>query len=307
MSEITLDSVVNDFIQYITKQQGYSPNTVDGYRRDLHQLKSFVSEQFDQIPFDRIMTKGVLRSFIFSLSEKRLKARSLARKVAAIKSFCKFCVRFEYLETNPAKALSTPKLDKPLPSFLTRNQAEALGEIDLETVQSAGWIAMRDRAIIELLYGSGLRLSELHGLDIGAIEKKRALIRVVGKGSRERIVPVTPDAIEAVERYRRVCPSTTDTEKPLFVNKKGQRLARRTIQLIVEKQLAKVSQQKKRSPHVLRHSFATHLMDGGADIRAVKELLGHASLGTTQVYTHVSKEELLKTYRQAHPRSGKKE
>ncbi|MFP4418176.1 MAG: tyrosine recombinase XerC [Fibrobacterota bacterium] len=307
MDKTVLDVVVNDFIQYITKQQRYSSHTIDGYRRDLTQLKLFVTQHFSGLPFDRIMKKGVLRSFIFSLSEQDIKARTLARKVAAIKSFCKFCVRFDYLSANPAKTLSAPKLDKPLPSFLTLNQTEALAETDIESVQKCGWTALRDKAIVELFYGTGLRLSELHGLDTGVIDKKRALIRVVGKGKKERIVPVTPDAIQATELYVRARPHGPGKNLPLFINNKGERLSRRTIQRVVEKQLAAVSRQKKKSPHVLRHSFATHLMDAGADIRAVKELLGHASLGTTQVYTHVSKEQLLKTYRQAHPRSGNPE
>jgi integrase/recombinase XerC len=206
-------------------------------------------------------------------------------------------VKQRLLSVNPSKTLATPKMDKPLPVFLTGTQAE-----ELEEVTSAEDNA-RDRAIVEFFYGSGIRLSELHGLAFGDIDRGKMTVRVMGKGRKERIVPLTGQSVEALEEYMKARAGESGAGDPVFVNGKGARLSRRQIERIVSKSLARVSQQKKKSPHVLRHSFATHLLDSGADIRAVKELLGHSSLATTQVYTHISREHLMKVYRQAHPKA----
>jgi integrase/recombinase XerC len=219
--------------------------------------------------------------------------------VAALKSFSRYCVKNRILSGNPAKTLANPKLDKPLPAFITTKQADMLAAGDPEDEQG-----IRNRAVVELLYGSGIRLAELQQLTAGAIDRRSRVVRVLGKGRKERVVPVTLDAIDLIDRYISVRAVAKEQTDPLFVNKAGKRLSRRQIERIVQRELAAVSQLRKKSPHVLRHSFATHLLDAGADIRAVKELLGHASLATTQVYTHISKEHLLKVYRQAHPRSG---
>jgi len=250
----------------------------------------------------KTLEKKTLRAFAFSLSNKELKPRSIARKIAALKSFSRFCARRELLPTNPAKLLSGPKLDKRLPVFLTRGQAEMLIPVSDKSDTAA---ILRNRAIIELFYGSGIRLSELQALTIGAIDVRGSTVRVLGKGRKERIVPLTRDAIESMDRYLAVRTSPKGFDAPVFAGGQGRRLSARQIERIVAHELSFVSQQKKRSPHVLRHSFATHLMDAGADMRAVKELLGHASLATTQIYTHVSREHLLKAYRQAHPRASK--
>lgn len=292
-----LSVVIDDFLEYLRKEKAFSMHTVFAYKRDLFQFAAFIEERNLPENIHDVMKKTVLRSFIFNLSNCGAKTRTIARKLAALKSFSRYCLKKNYITVNPSKVLSSPKLDKPLPVFLTQSQTEKLNVTVPEDNEN-----LRDFTIVEFFYGSGIRLSELHGLDIGSVDERHGVVRVFGKGRKERIVPLTSVALEAFKKYLQVH-SNADPDKPLFINKKGERISRRQIERIVEKRLSRVSAQKKRSPHVLRHSFATHLMDGGADIRAVKELLGHASLNTTQIYTHVSREQLLKIYKQAHPRA----
>ncbi len=296
---VLLSATIPRFLEYLKKERGFSEHTITAYQRDLEQFSTYLqSHKHDSDELQTCLTKLHLRGFLFASSSSGMKPRSIARKLAAIKSLCRYCLRQKLLTTNPTKALATPKPDKTLPVFLTKKQAE-----HLLPEQSGTDTHLRDRTIVEFFYGSGIRLSELYGLDISSVDRHRKTVRVLGKGRKERIVPLTDVAVDLMEQYIRSEKRTSADTGPIFINKRGERLSRRQIQRVVARELAAVSQQKKRSPHVLRHTFATHLMDGGADIRAVKELLGHASLTTTQVYTHVSKEHLLKTYRQAHPRA----
>lgn len=294
----TFGSAVNRFLDCVAKEKSYSAHTTEAYRCDLRQLAQHARETEIGDDLESIANKAVLRAFLYHLSEKGFKPRSLARKVATLKSFGKYCVRQGLLRVNSAATLATPRLDKSLPVFLTSRQAAGLVQGDVRELDK-----LRDRAIVEVFYGSGIRLAELHGLDKDTIDRRHLTVRVTGKGRKERIVPLTRTAVDAVQRYLDSRQGTPAAGTPLFTNGKGGRLSRRQIQRIVGRELGGVSRQKKRSPHVLRHSFATHLMDRGADIRAVKEMLGHASLATTQIYTHVSKEHLLSVYKQAHPRS----
>jgi integrase/recombinase XerC len=298
----TLTSALDDFYAYIEKEKGFSGHTLEAYRSDLDQFLRFLAGKEIPLALEEAMKKNVLRAFAFSLSARRLKSRSIARKIAALKSFSRFCARRHLLSANPAKLLSAPKLDKQLPMFLTRKQAEAI----IPPPENATVAMLRNHCIVEFFYGSGIRLSELQGLTVGGVNVRNGTVRVMGKGRKERIVPLTSTAIAAMQRYFARRRTGTGPECPLFATDTGEKISRRQIERIVAGELSLVSQQKKRSPHVLRHSFATHLMDGGADIRAVKELLGHASLATTQIYTHVSREHLLKAYRQAHPRAERK-
>ena len=303
-----LSAVIAAFLEYLQKEKRFSPHTIEAYRRDLAQFVSFINNTAAPDSLEAIMEKRILRAFMYSLGDQKLKPRSIARKVATLKSFSKYCVRRRYIPVNPAKLLYAPRLDRPLPAFLTVKQAEALTPPGAALFHNAGatdagaLLHLRNTAIVELFYGSGVRLSELHSLNRNTIDFRAMTMRIVGKGKKERIVPLTAQAAALSQEYlRRKKDASADA--PLFSNVKGQRLSRRHIERIVAAELSRVSQQKKRSPHVLRHSFATHLLDGGADIRAIKELLGHASLSTTQVYTHLSKEHLLNVYRQAHPRA----
>jgi tyrosine recombinase XerC len=293
-----LHVTIERFLEYLKKEKNFSDHSIKAYTIDLQQLTDYCIEKKIGTDVVSVMKKPVLRGFIMSLSADHKKPRSIARKIACLKSFAKYSVKQKILTVNTAKVIASPKLDKPLPVFLTKNQAEHLQPKVENTLEST-----RNDAIIEFFYGCGIRLSELQGLNLNDVNTRNLTIRVFGKGRKERIVPITKVAITAMERYRSHCRNIDITNPPLFINTEGGRLSGRQISRVVSKRLSEVSQQKKRSPHVLRHSFATHLLDEGADIRAVKELLGHSSLSTTQIYTHISKEHLTKVYKQAHPRA----
>ncbi len=290
--------IIEDFLHYLKKEKNFSDHTVIAYKRDLKQFVHFLQERKISLSLEDALKKGNLRAFTFKLSNDGLKPRSVARKIAALKSLSKYCLKKKIIKINPTKVIATPKLDKPLPVFLTQNQIR-----ELRIPENGDELEYRNHAILEFFYGSGIRLSELQGLNIGSVNKSQETIRVLGKGRKERIVPLTTVAIEVMNLYLKLRKKALSPDSPLFANKQGERLSARRLERIVQQKLSLVSNQKKKSPHVLRHSFATHLMDRGADIRAVKELLGHASLATTQVYTHISKEHLLKIYKQAHPRA----
>jgi len=299
--DTSLPETIAAFIEYLQKERGFSEHTIAAYQRDLNQFIAFIVEEGFKNDLQSAMNKRPLRAFLFQLSRNGIKPRSIARKLAALKSFSRYCLRRELLVSNPTKVLATPKPEKTLPVFLTKKQTKELFSGDDNQPQQ-----LRNRLIVEFFYGSGIRLSELHAINRNSVDTGNETVRVLGKGRKERIIPLTHAAIELMHHYLRISDTPGgDPEGPLFTSKNSKRLSKRQIQRIVEKELSSVSRQKKRSPHVLRHSFATHLMDGGADIRAVKELLGHASLNTTQIYTHVSRDHLIKTYRQAHPRAGK--
>jgi tyrosine recombinase XerC len=290
--------IIEEFLQYLKKEKNFSDHTVIAYKRDLNQFVNFLEERKIPLSLEDALKKGSLRAFTFKLSNDGLKARSVARKIAALKSLSKYCLKKKLIHINPTKVIATPKLDKPLPVFLTQNQIR-----ELRVPENGDEMEYRNHAILEFFYGSGIRLSELQSLNIGSVNKSQETIRVLGKGRKERIVPLTTVAIEVMNRYLQLRKKALSPDSPLFINKQGERLSVRRLERIVQQKLSLVSSQKKKSPHVLRHSFATHLIDEGADIRAVKELLGHASLSTTQVYTHISKEHLRKIYKQAHPRA----
>ncbi|MCL2219925.1 MAG: tyrosine recombinase XerC [Chitinispirillia bacterium] len=293
-----LGRLTGRFLDYVRKEKGYSEHTVSAYLSDIEQFMLFLGRKGIALTPAAALVKTPLRLFMHDLTSQGLKPRSVARKVASLKSLCRYCVKQGVIAVNPSKALAVPKMDKPLPVFLTATQA---GE--LEKVMDSG-DNIRNRAIVELFYGSGIRLSELHGLTAGDIDRRNRTVRVMGKGKKERIVPMTDQALDALDAYMKIRPGQAAGQHDvIFVNDKGAQLSRRQIERIAAASLSHVTMQKKRSPHVLRHSFATHLMDSGADIRAVKELLGHSSLATTQVYTHISREHLQKVYRQAHPRA----
>jgi integrase/recombinase XerC len=279
--------------------QNRSELTVAAYQTDLGQFFSFAAlEQgleAETLTVD-LIDVYIVRSFLGVLAEHGLARKSMARKLAALRSFFKFLCRKEILQINPVQRVASPKLGRKLPHFLYLDQMEGLlRAADCNTI-----LGSRDQVIIELLYGSGLRVSELVGLDLDNLDLEIGLIRVLGKGRKERVVPVTNYAVQAIERYLEM---RKDNNNILLLNYQGTRLSTRSIRRILDKLVTKISLEQHVNPHMLRHSFATHMLDGGADLRSVQELLGHLKLSSTQIYTHLTRERLKKVYAQAHPRA----
>lgn len=281
--------------------QNRALKTVAAYQTDLNQFFGFVAlnqgvepEELDLESVDVL----AVRSFLALLVERGLARKSLARKLAAMRTFFKFLCREGILTINPVQRVASPKLGRKLPQFLYLDQVEKL----LQAPDTTNLLGMRDQVVLELLYGSGLRVSELVSLNRHDLEQDAGLLRVRGKGGRERVVPVTKHALISMSRYFSV---RQDSEEALLLNHRGSRLSARSVRRILDKLVEKVSMESKIHPHMLRHSFATHLLDGGADLRSVQELLGHQKLSSTQIYTHLTRERLKEVYSSAHPRARK--
>jgi len=307
---VSNEVAVRDYLKVLSHQRQLSEHTVAAYRRDLEDLRAFLTEylgtpEWEWEGVDRL----ALRSFMGWCLRRGLARRTIGRKLSAIRGFFKFLHLEDRLPSNPARAVRAPKMEKRLPGHLSQGGVDALFRLAETRAAENTLGATRDLAILELLYGSGLRLSELFGLNTGDLEVESRQVKVRGKGRKERIVPLTGRAIQALERYypRRADALGSSGEQGeregLFLNARGGRLSRRSIQRLVRALLEKAAADQGLSVHSLRHSFATHLLDAGADLMAVKELLGHVSLSTTQIYTHTSKERLKQVYKQAHPRS----
>ncbi len=290
---------IKGFLGYCAKQKGYSEHTCSAYKRDLVQYYQFCKKSDMPLDVKTLFKKNPLRAFIYFLSEKELKSRTISRKRASLLSLGKYLLKKEYITSNPMTIISSPKLDKPVPTVLSQKETSALLEVIPTNLRE-----LRSRTIVELFYGTGIRLSELHGLNIIDVDFGSMTIKVMGKGNKERIVPVTAYALKLLNAYLERRGSLRKADEALFLGREQKRISKRQIQRIVSSDLSAVSSAKKKSPHILRHTYATHLLDNGADIRIVKELLGHASLASTQIYTHITKERLLAAYKQAHPRSG---
>ena len=286
------------FLDYLADERNASPRTVENYRRALAAAAAALGPKSwrEAGPDD-------FRAYLFALM-KRDKARATIRlEFAALRSFYRFLCERKGLAGNPLHAVSLPKAEKRLPVFLTASQIESLLRAPREAKpekQAPAWMALRDAAILELFYSSGLRLAELAALDVRDINPYNESVRVLGKGSKERIVPVGEPALEAIQQYRHAAQVQSG---PLFLSKLRNRLGGSSIWTLVKKYLRAAQIPVPASPHKLRHSFATHLLDAGADLRSVQSLLGHASLSTTQIYTHVTTERLKKAYDKAHPRA----
>ncbi len=294
---------LDNFLDYLKSERRYSLHTITSYRTDLSQFLEFLdSEKFRFKVTPDAVDSTHIKSFVETLFIHGLDKKSIARKLSAIKSFFKYLKRNQCVQKNPAQPVFAPKLDKPLPVVLDEKQARRLMQMPPDDT----FQGIRDRAILELFYGCGIRLSELIFLKMKQIHLKSNYIIVEGKRNKERMIPVGKFALSALERYLRIRNEKIKVfEDPqiVFVNRKGQTLYPLAIQKMVKKYLGQISEQEHLSPHVLRHTFATHLLDHGADLMAVKELLGHSSLSTTQIYTHVSMDRLKSVYRKAHPRS----
>ncbi|WP_445666305.1 tyrosine recombinase XerC [Fodinibius sp. AD559] len=303
-----MKKAIDKYLRYLKVERNASDHTITSYKNDLTQFLEFCTNHFDESEENVDITKIerlTIRLWLGHLSERSLAKSTIARKVAAVRSFCKYCFKRGIVEQNPAHLLIVPKKDKPLPK--TANAEDLNRMMDLaegNTPKSA-----QNRAILELLYGTGIRLSELVNLNEEDINFKLNQIKVLGKGAKQRIVPFGKQAGNALKNHldtkQKLYGKRTDADarKAVFIAASGQRLYPRAVQRIVKDYLQRASEVTQKSPHVLRHSFATHLLDQGADIRVIKELLGHANLAATQVYTHTSVERLKNVYETAHPRA----
>ena len=300
-----MGATVTTYLEYIGRQRGYSPHTVAAYREDLGQFGAFCSGGDPASADFSNVDHATIRRFLGDCLDRGMSTPSVARKLASIRSFFRYMVRHGGLRTNPASGISSPKLPKRLPSFVEEPAIARMMEIPDRT--TAG--GLRDRAILEMLYGCGIRLSELITLTSGQVDSVNETIRIEGKGRKQRVVPLGRKAREALNEYlaRRnelLGDRTSAAERNLiFLSARGRRLAPRVVYGMVRRCIGAVSESERKSPHVLRHSFATHLLNRGADLRAVKELLGHESLSTTQIYTHVTTSRLKRIYNRAHPKA----
>jgi integrase/recombinase XerC len=290
---------IKAFVDHLRFEKNASPHTVDAYRRNLLQFADFLRES--GIPFSRV-DNMVIRSYLAFLYRKGEKKSTTARKLAAVRSFFRFCLQKKWVKDNPAKVVATPKQERRVPSFLSEDEMTGL----LELPEARKPLDFRDKALLELLYATGLRVSELVGLDLDDIHFEERLVRVRGKGKKERLVPFGRTAQGSLESYlaQRVrIAGVPGDERAVFLNYRGQRLSARSVQRIVRGYIQKTAMKRDISPHSLRHSFASHLLSRGADLRAIQELLGHASLATTQKYTHLDLKHLLEVHKKTHPRS----
>ena len=288
-------ALIEEYLSHLALERRLSPHTVDAYRADLVGLATFLGRQGSGL--DRA-SHGDLRRWLAQLGALGYERSSVARKAASVRGLYRYAHRRRLVPSNPATLLASPKVPKRLPSVLKKREAAELVEAPLG---DDPW-AVRDRAVLELLYSSGLRVAELCSLDRDDLDLDRGRVRARGKGGREREVPVGEEAADALRAYL-ATPRGSPGIPALFLNRRGKRLGTRDARAIVERYRQQVLVGRRVSPHTLRHSFATHLMEGGADIRSVQELLGHASLENTQRYTHVSRGRLFGAYRSSHPRA----
>jgi integrase/recombinase XerC len=292
------------FLQFLRVERNASPLTIKSYREDLTALADYLSEAGGgRLPEPAAVSVLDLRGYVSALHEAGYAKTTIARRLASLRSFFKFGQREGWAPTNPAKPLRNPRKGRDLPHFLS---AEDIGRL-LGAPPANGPMGLRDRAILETMYSAGLRVSEVVGLSRGDLDLAAGILRVRGKGRRERLAPVGSYAVRAVGHWLAVCGvSAREPEgaaAPVFVNRFGRRLTTRSVGRMLEKYLRQTGLDRRTTPHSLRHSFATHLLDRGADIRSVQELLGHKSLVTTQIYTHVSTAALRQIYERAHPRA----
>lgn len=288
------DPAVAAFLRTLAVERGASVHTVRGYRADLQDCAAFLARR--RLGPLVAADARVLRAYLGDLHGRGLRRASIARRLAALRSFFRFLQRRGRVRANPAAELATPRLPRSLPEYLPVDELDAL----LRAAAARGSAALRDRAVLETLYATGLRVAELARLDVGDVDLMEGLVRVTGKGGRERIVPLGRQAVEAIRAY---LATGHPGQGPLFRNRRGGRLTVRSLHRLIGACARAAGLARRVTPHTLRHTFATHLLDAGADLRLIQELLGHARLGTTQRYTHVSTERLMRVYDAAHPRA----
>jgi integrase/recombinase XerC len=301
---------LDDFLRYLTKERDVSPNTVAAYTRDLREFTYFLiryygNEEWTWSSVDRL----AVRSFLGHLTRKGLTKRSSARALSAVRTFFRFLHRNDVVTANPARAVGTPKLEKYLPSYLDHAQSRSLFMLAEARAREGRFTDVRDLSMLELFYSTGMRLSELRGIDRADLDLISQQVKVRGKGRKERILPLGDHAQLALRNYearrdelaRRLGPGAD--RRAFFLSSLGRRMSERAIQRAMARWLDAIAEDSGLSTHSLRHTFATHLLDAGADLRAVQELLGHASISTTQIYTHTSVERLKQVYQRTHPRA----
>jgi integrase/recombinase XerC len=298
---------VGDFLDYLTYERNVSINTISAYRDDLDSFFRFMLEDYYTIQRELLDLRSIdhlsIRAYLAHLNRRKMSRASIARHLSALRSFFKFMMREGVVPANPARTVATPKREKTLPAVLQpADVAILLEQPDLQRP-----MGVRDLAWLELLYASGLRISELVGIDLDDIDLRVRLVKVRGKGGKERIVPFGTKAEKAIREYlpvrARLARESQDEDQPLFLNHRGGRLSVRSVRRFFEVYVRRASLSAGVSPHTLRHSFATHLLNAGADLRGIQELLGHASLSTTQKYTHLNDWQLIEVYKKAHPRA----
>lgn len=294
---MTLEKAVKNFLSELKGIRNASPNTISSYKRDLQQFLLFCEDR-EIIEIHNVSQKHI-RAFIVKLNSNGNSTGTISRKLTSLRNLFNYSLRFDYIETNPLKEINNPKLKRGIPETLPVDSYENI--IDLIIKESAE-TKLQTLTIFELLYGCALRVSELCNLNLGDVNTQSKTLKVKGKGSKERIVPLGQKAIEALSAYW-LSISNTNMREPLLRSPRGERIYPRQVQRIVKRYIGLVSDVSKKSPHILRHSAATHMLDNGADLLGVKEILGHENLKTTQIYTHVSVERLKKTYKTSHPKS----
>ena len=301
-----MDDAICAFMTYLTVERQASPETIRNYRSDLRQLTTFLTQSQPTPPTQRSFPIGAittesLRAYLHWLDRRGEKASSLARKLACLRSFYRFHVREGTVTKNPAEDIRSPKLPKNLPRVLTKDDANIL----MEFPEGETALPLRDRALLETLYSTGARVSEAVGLNLGDLNQSGGLVHLRGKGRKERIIPIGDVALQAIQAYRASLNRASADNRPatpLFLNYRGGRLTARSVARLVSRYSSRLAGGAV-SPHALRHSYATHLLDEGADLRSIQEMLGHASLSTTQKYTHLATDQLLAVYDRAHPRA----
>jgi integrase/recombinase XerC len=296
---------IGDFLDYLTYERNVSGNTISAYRDDLESFVTFLCNDYFSMARDQLELRRVdhltVRSYLAHLSRRKLSRATVARHLSALRTFFKYLVRENLVEANPARTVSTPKREKHLPQVMQTSDIALL----LEQADTSTTLGVRDLAFLELLYASGLRISELTGIDIDDLELRARLVKVHGKGSKERIVPFGSKAETALRNWLAVRGelATDADEQAVFVNYRGKRITTRSVRRLFDGYVKQAALRAGISPHTMRHSFATHLLNAGADLRGIQELLGHASLSTTQKYTHLNDWQLIAVYKKAHPRA----
>jgi integrase/recombinase XerD len=305
-----MDANIQEFLNHLSAEKGSSDNTVAAYRNDLNQFHDFMTKEAggagksaDGVWSD--LEREDLINYILWLKEREYASATVARKVAAMKSFCGFLVRSGAVEENPAEELDSPKVKKQLPTTLTPDEVERL--LALPAQSNGSPKALRDTALLEVLYATGMRVSEVAGLTLDDVDLGAGTVRCIGKGNKERVMPLYAEACQALSAYiekgRPALCGTHPEERTLFLNPRGEKLTRQGLWLIIKAYARQLGLEDRVTPHTLRHSFATHMLNGGAGLREVQKLLGHANISTTQVYTHITREHLREVYDSAHPRA----